>query len=237
MQPLRLTRIARPVFVRALVGVVVGALVALCVGCPGSLEDPGRFAVDDSGAACPDITQTLFPTDCATAQCHSATAKQQGLDLQSPDVLARLVGVPATGGPGLLIDPATPQASVIYTKLTATPPFGAQMPFGETPLDDATVACVLQWITVQVDGGASDGSTADATVEDGSPGDDATAPAGDDGPSDEASPGPGNDGASEAAAPLHDAGSPRDAATMHLHDASTSPPDAGASAPDDAEAD
>ena len=226
MQPLPLTRIARPVFVR----VLVGALVAVCVGCPGSLEDPDRFALDGAGAACPDITQTLFPTDCATAQCHSAAVKQQGLDLQSPDVLARLVGVPATGGPGLLIDPSTPQASVIYTKLTATPPFGARMPFGETPLDDGTVACVLQWITAQVDGGASDGSTADATVEDGSAGDDAT-PAGDDGPSDEASPGGGNDAASEAAVPVHDAGSPRDAATMHVHDAS--PPDAGLAAPDD----
>ncbi len=230
MQPLPLPRIARPVFVRVLVGAL---LVAVCVGCPGSLEDPGRFAVDGSGAACPDIAQTLFPTDCATAQCHSTAVKQQGLDLQSPDVLARLVGVPATGGPGLLIDPSTPQASVIYAKLTATPPFGARMPFGETPLDDGTVACVLQWITMQVDGGASDGSTADATVEDGSPGDDATSSAGDDGASDDASPGGGGDAASEAAAPpVHDAGSPRDAATMHFHDAA-SPPDTGVAAPDD----
>jgi hypothetical protein len=83
---------------------------------------------------------------CGVAGCHDATTKAEALDLASPDVAARLVGVLAVEGNGLLIDPASPGASVVYTKLTATPPFGGRMPTG-TPLDDATIQCVLSWVT------------------------------------------------------------------------------------------
>ena len=58
----------------------------------------------------------------------------------------RLSGKKAMGGPGLLIDPTTPTASVLYTKLTPTPPFGARMPLVGAPLSDADIACVLSWI-------------------------------------------------------------------------------------------
>jgi hypothetical protein len=77
--------------------------------------------------------------------------------LLSPNLAARLVGIPATEGPGLLIDPATPSNSVLYTKLSAAPPFGVRMPQGKTPLDSGDMGCVLAWITQQVsDGGAPD---------------------------------------------------------------------------------
>jgi hypothetical protein len=58
----------------------------------------------------------------------------------------RLSGKEAAGGPGVLIDPTTPAASVLYTKLTATPPFGARMPLVGAPLGDGDIACVLSWI-------------------------------------------------------------------------------------------
>jgi predicted CxxxxCH...CXXCH cytochrome family protein len=174
---------------RALVALV--ALVAATSACAGTLEDPERFiaalGVGDAGLAdesqpppasdgavagnCPDIPG-LFAQTCTAASCHSASTKSQGLDLQSPNLAARLVGAPATEGPGLLIDPSAPSQSILYEKLTANPPFGARMPLAATPLDDATMACVLAWITRQAssagssEGGASeDSGAADATSD------------------------------------------------------------------------
>jgi hypothetical protein len=162
-----------------------GCFLALCAasaGCPGTLEDPERFLAADGGliaqgqpadeggisgegggSNCPDVPQTLSTT-CTGAGCHNAMDKAQGLDLQSPNLASRLVGVQATEGPGLLIDPSNPSASVLYLKVTGSPPFGSRMPQGRAPLDDATIACVLAWVTQQVspsgssnDGGADDG--------------------------------------------------------------------------------
>jgi hypothetical protein len=159
-------------------------------GCPGSLDDPGRFldagAADASapvegdeaaaGGSCPDVPG-LLAQSCTASSCHSASTKAQGLDLQSPDVAARLVGVPATEGAGLLVDPSAPSKSVLYAKLTASPPFGARMPLGAAPLDTATLACVLAWVTqaaggagtdaASPDGAGTDASSPDAASDDG----------------------------------------------------------------------
>jgi hypothetical protein len=39
--------------------------------------------------------------------------------------------------------------SIVYAKVTFTPPFGSRMPLGKPPLDDPTIACVLAWISAQ----------------------------------------------------------------------------------------
>jgi hypothetical protein len=135
----------------------VGACVLVLgsAACAGTLDDPARFdtqalsdsGLADGGAACPDVP-ALFAQACSGAGCHGPTDPIQGLDLQSSDLASRLVNVHAMGG-GLLIDPANPNKSVIYTKLIPTPPFGARMPSGKPALDDATVACVLSWVSAQ----------------------------------------------------------------------------------------
>jgi hypothetical protein len=134
--------------------------------CSAPVDNPARPTVDaatggdaapgddalapdasDSGTGCPDVPQEVIAARCATSGCHSAADKAQGLDLQSPDLAARLVGVAATETTGfLLIDPAAPENSAVYAKLTAAPPYGARMPLGRTALDDATLACVLAWV-------------------------------------------------------------------------------------------
>jgi len=139
----------------------LGSLAAFLVltGCPGTLEDPERFEVEAGVAAatvsdsgCPDIPSTLSKA-CAGAGCHSTANKSQGLDVQSPGVASRLVCAAATGG-GFLVDPSAPAQSVLYTKLSSSPPFGARMPSGAPPFDDATRACILTWITgLDADGG------------------------------------------------------------------------------------
>jgi hypothetical protein len=150
------------------------AAIALIAGCPGSLDDPARFTSgaghgtgpdggtsDPEGCASADaIPESLFRTTCVRAGCHDARGRAQGLDLESPNARARLVGVHASEGPGILVDPASPSQSVLYRKLTSQPPFGARMPPG-APLDDQTIACALAWISGAHDGDAGDASPSD----------------------------------------------------------------------------
>jgi hypothetical protein len=144
---------------------VLGVLLA-CTGCPGSLDDPSRFLTDGGeggGSGCPDIPSQVFAMVCSSAGCHSTADKIQGLDLQSPNVASRLVGVCARGG-GLLIDPTNPMHSVIYEKVTIAPPFGLRMPLNNPPLDDPTIACLLAWVSQQQGsgGGCGDGGAPEA---------------------------------------------------------------------------
>ena len=109
--------------------------------------------------------------------CHTAKPflVVYGLDLVSPNVASRLVGVMSaeTGiAPmgTLLINPTTPSESAIYTKVTANAPYGERMPFGLPLLDPATQTCILQWVIATVasapagssSGGADAGTTTDS---------------------------------------------------------------------------
>jgi hypothetical protein len=150
--------------------VVLLAPVLLLAGCPGSLENPGSFDVadgidggggsfaaanriDGGGGSETGCAQPIaFATTCAVSGCHAATTPAGGLDLASPNIAMRLLGKQAMGGPGLLIDPANATASVLYTKLTTTPPFGARMPLVGAPLSDADLACALSWIQASTKG-------------------------------------------------------------------------------------
>jgi hypothetical protein len=130
-----------------------------CTACPGSLSYPPEAfgGGDDAGStttpqeagngSCPDVP-TMFAHTCGVSGCHDANTKAQALDLASPNVAMRLVGVPATEGAGLLIDTKSAAQSVVYTKLLQPPPFGSRMPLTGA-LDDATIQCVLTWVTSQ----------------------------------------------------------------------------------------
>jgi hypothetical protein len=113
--------------------------------------------VTDAGAA-PTWTAvytTLFAT-CTT--CHStALASFSGnLDLSSKSIAyTMLVGVTASGascapdaGKGTFKRVVADSAnqSLLYSKLTATPECGSQMPLGGTPFTTAQLAEVAAWI-------------------------------------------------------------------------------------------
>ena len=157
---------------------VVGLLaIAFLGGCPGSLRDPGRFTDagasggasassgaggggggGGSGSGCPDVPTTILAAKCGLSGCHAGATPAQGLDLKSDGVAARVVGVAAMVCKGTLADPTAPEASVIYTKLTA-PSCGDQMPPG-VPLPNSEIACVKNWIAAQTPSAAmSSGSS------------------------------------------------------------------------------
>jgi hypothetical protein len=135
----------------------------------------GNASASDSGASsdggCPDIPTLFASSTCSTTEgCHGAsnagpTSVVYGLDLVSPNVASRLVGVPSAEigiAPvgTLLIDPANPGMSAMYTKVTANPTYGLPMPFGRPLLDIPTQMCILQWVTRAASGSAGNGSDA-----------------------------------------------------------------------------
>jgi hypothetical protein len=152
---------------------------ALLAGCPGTLADKESFenytagasaggsagvansaagANDEAGAAgsstldlgpCGDVVARIFVPSCGGTGCHGATAPQEGLDLVSSGVSSRVVGVSGKGCTGTLADPANPANSLLYTKLSTTPPCGSQMPLARAPLSSSDATCVLNWIASQ----------------------------------------------------------------------------------------
>lgn len=68
------------------------------------------------------------------------------MDLSPAQLRANTVGVASTEVPGRLrISPGAPEASVLYLKLTPTPPSGARMPLGGS-LDAASIQTIRDWI-------------------------------------------------------------------------------------------
>lgn len=98
---------------------------------------------------CGDVVARIFVPSCGGTGCHGATGPQQDLDLVSPGVAGRVVGVLGIGCSAVLADPANPEASLIYQKLSPTPPCGSPMPLARPALSDDDVACVLTWIAAQ----------------------------------------------------------------------------------------
>jgi hypothetical protein len=152
---------------------VLAALLLL--GCPGTLDNKERFLVDaghssgggdDAGAPveagsdaaadadpntgpCGDVVARIFVPSCGGTGCHGTIGAQQDLDLVSPGVAERVVGVSGTGCLSTLADPADPEGSLLYQKLSPTPPCGSPMPLARPALSEADAACVLAWIAAQ----------------------------------------------------------------------------------------
>jgi hypothetical protein len=143
---------------RSLLIVSVLFCALLTAACPGEIPDPGAFLnpVPDSGC---DAPGTVFMTICA--ECHHAPPGQLGeLDLNSPNVESRLVGVgsAACGSQNILVVAGQPDASYLYQKITSpTPACGAQMPQVGT-LTPAQIQCVATWITALAPSGADGGT-------------------------------------------------------------------------------
>jgi hypothetical protein len=121
----------------------------LQAGCPGNLPDTARYT-----AGCPDdVPAAILVPKCGSAGCHTATAPAGKLDLVSPGVAGRLLGVTSAGKPELLlIDPLNPDGSVLVRSLTPKPPFGVQQPPG-APLDPAAINCIRAWVRAVIAAG------------------------------------------------------------------------------------
>lgn len=115
-------------------------------------------------AGCGDVPKSVLLPTCGPQGCHGGKKPASMLDLASPDVASRVVGVPGFACKTVLADPQDAKNSLLYTKIaTAVPTCGGRMPLGIDPLDDATIACVADWIaSLAPDGGAPTDAGSDA---------------------------------------------------------------------------
>jgi len=135
-----------------------GLLLSIMVvaGCAGSL-DPGVGGGGSSGGGMggssgSDCQTAIFAANCVG--CHGTLSQAVGLDLQSPNVGARLVGI-ATGngsscpGANLLDKGSNPATGVFIQKVTMASPTcgGSSMPFGLPLLSASDQQCLTSWAT------------------------------------------------------------------------------------------
>ena len=133
---------------------ISAAMLVLAIGCAGKLEDAAKFKEAGlRGGGCSlniDVEKAIFVEKCGA--CHGSTPQLNHLDLGSPDVFKRLVGVASTCGGRPLVESKAPASGVLIDKLTTAPPCGARMPFSMPPLSDAEIDCVAAWIDTKLGG-------------------------------------------------------------------------------------
>ena len=105
-------------------------------------SDPPMMA-----STCPEGTDALALLVARCGDCHDAQDKAKGLDLVTPGVAARLVGVKSACGDKLLLDPSGPTAAgQLLDKLRGpVAGCGAQMPYGMPPLTAQERSCLAAW--------------------------------------------------------------------------------------------
>jgi hypothetical protein len=158
--------------------VSAAAFAAALVGCAGNGQGlnssglpngstPPSSGSGGSGSTGPvtadfeSIQENVFTPICSP--CHSGASAPKGLMLDAAHSYNLLVGVPSTEEPNLdRIQKGQPDQSYLILKIEGGNGIqGAQMPFGETPLPQATIDAIRQWVT---NGALPAASSATATV-------------------------------------------------------------------------
>jgi hypothetical protein len=132
-------------------------LLSCAVGCAGNgkgLDQNGQPSGAPGGNAGGPVTadfqsiqDNVFTPICSV--CHIGASAPEGLQLDAAHSYNLLVGVPSVEEPTLLrVKPSDPTNSYMLHKIEGAPGIvGGQMPLGETPLPQATIAAISQWIT------------------------------------------------------------------------------------------
>ncbi len=131
-------------------------LVACMAGCAGNGDGLNQNGMPimggntGTGPITPDlqsIEDNVFTPICS--KCHVGASAPEGLQLDSAHAYNALVGVPSVEEPNFLrVDPGSPDESYMVLKIEGAAGIeGGQMPLGETPLPQATIDAIRQWIT------------------------------------------------------------------------------------------
>ncbi len=110
---------------------------------PEPEQPPGPVVCEPLGLT----GEQLLATRCGTQFCHSTMFMSAGLDLESPELAARLVEQPALGCEGqLLLNTANPDESYLWNKVNPEPVCGSTMPLDADPLSADEAQCLRAWI-------------------------------------------------------------------------------------------
>jgi Bacterial Ig-like domain len=134
----------------ALVAVI---LTTACAGSGDGLNQNGQPTSAGAGAPAPitadfqSIQDNVFTPICS--KCHIGASAPEGLQLDAAHSFNLLVGVPSVEEPKFLrVSPGDPDDSYMLQKIEGAAGIeGGQMPLGETPLPQATIDAMRQWIT------------------------------------------------------------------------------------------
>jgi hypothetical protein len=149
-------------------------LAALTQACPGTIpadfqRGPPRCTITEPA----NVPEMIIAPRCGQAAgCHNEMSPAQGLDLVSPGVAQRLVGVTNMGGcrvrPLVMAEDRTGAGLLIDKLRGSVANCGAQMPSGGTAFTRQEVDCVRAWVAEIAAAGAPDagGGGMDATTAD-----------------------------------------------------------------------
>jgi hypothetical protein len=136
-------------FFIAIIGVVCAGG---CAGNGDGLNAQGQPISSGGGSSGPitadlqSIEDNVFTPICS--KCHIGAGAPEGLHLDAADAYNDLVGVPSVEEPKFLrVNPGNPDLSYMVLKIEGASGIeGGQMPLGETPLPQATIDAIRQWI-------------------------------------------------------------------------------------------
>jgi methionine-rich copper-binding protein CopC len=133
-------------------------LLAGAAGCAGNgqgLDQNGQpISMGGGGSGGPvtadfqSIQDNVFTPICS--KCHIGGGAPEGLQLDAAHSYNLLVGVPSAEEPNLLrVKAGDPDNSYMVRKIEGPSAgiIGAQMPYMETPLPQATIDAIRQWVT------------------------------------------------------------------------------------------
>lgn len=131
---------------------LLACLVAGCGGGGGGYGGSNNQTGGGGGGGNPlvatfDSIQAKVFTPICTA-CHIGASAPQGLRLDTANSYGLLVGVASTERPGTQrVAPGNPSNSYLIQKLEGTAAVGGRMPLNGTPLSQADINIIRQWIT------------------------------------------------------------------------------------------
>jgi hypothetical protein len=134
--------------------IIAAACAASCTGNGDGLDQNGQPITSGSSSSGGTVTadfesiqENVFTPICS--KCHIGAGAPEGLQLDAAHSYNLLVGVPSTEQPELdRVKPGDPDDSYMVRKIEGLAGIqGGQMPLGETPLPQATIDAIRQWIT------------------------------------------------------------------------------------------
>jgi hypothetical protein len=111
----------------------------------GGASPGGAAGTGGGGAVCNGFA--VLEANCSTSNCHGA-GSNLGNFAESEEAALSYVGEEGAicGGQGALLDPESPEDSVIVLKLADDAPCGQPMPLNADPLEQSDIDCLVEWI-------------------------------------------------------------------------------------------
>ena len=109
--------------------------------------EPGGGEPPDPTATFTRVQTEVFTPTCAQLGCHDPLGHQESQILSAGQAYANTVNRASVENPSLLrVAPGDPTNSYLYRKITGSGISGDRMPQGQSPLTDAQIKLVRDWI-------------------------------------------------------------------------------------------